>query len=68
MTTPTSLSDDPDYARATQFPGGAPSCVKSLWVDAFGGCWLESVDGQRILVPRGQRELASMEMRRKTFR
>lgn len=61
--------DDPDYAQEFRYEGGAGPCgLRALWVDAHGGCWLESEDGQRVVIPPAIRRLVAGRVREATYR
>lgn len=60
---------DPDYPVEYKFDGATGACtVRSVWIDKFGGAWLESVDGQHVVIPPEVRRLVAKRIKEATFR
>jgi hypothetical protein len=54
--------DEPEYSRVYEYDTTGACTVKALWLS--GRCvWLESVDGQRVVIPEDMRKLISKRIR-----
>jgi hypothetical protein len=58
-------SNDGDFPRMYEYEESntAPCLVRRLWVDAFDGLWVESCDGQRVVIPKDIRKLVAKRMK-----
>ena len=56
------------YAGVFEYDVDAPLALRRLWVDAHGGLWLESLDGNRVVVPSEIRPLVAKRARELRWR
>lgn len=59
---------DPDYSAQYEYSTTGPCCIARLWVDHEDGLWLESNDGQRVVIPRDGRKLVANRVKGAMFR
>lgn len=59
---------DPDYAQEYRYTTDGGCTVRALWVDMNGSAWLETNDGQRVVVPAELRRLIAKRIREGKFR
>lgn len=62
------LPPEEEFCRVYRYRTTGDSTVAALWVDAMGGVWLESNDGQKVVVPAEVRKLLAKRLRDATFR
>ena len=66
------LPEDEDYSKEYKYsylnilPG--PCTITLFWIDMYGGAWLESSDGQRVLIPMEIRSLLAKRIKEGRFR
>lgn len=62
--------EDADYSQEFRYNENekAPLLVRRVWVDAFNNFWLQSIDGNILVVPESHRKIVSKRMREATFR
>jgi hypothetical protein len=63
--------EDTDYSQEFRYETEGACTVRRIWVDETlmgHGFWLESNDGQRVLIPEDLRKLLAKRCRELTFR
>lgn len=60
--------EDEDFAMGFKYDTTGACTVAQVWVDVEGGCWLESNDGQRVVIPKDIRSLIAKRVRDLRFR
>lgn len=61
-------STDPEYSSEYTYDVDAPLALRRLWVDVHGGLWLESLDGNRVVVPSEIRHIVAKRAREARWR
>jgi hypothetical protein len=62
------LPEEDEYSRTYEYGTTGACTIRELWVDGNGSCWLESNDGQRVVVPAEIRNLIAKRVRETKFR
>ena len=62
------LPPEEEFCRVYHNRTTGDSTVAALWLDAFGGVWLESNDGQKVVVPGEVRKLLAKRLKEANYR
>jgi len=57
-----------EYSQGFKYDTTGACTIAHLWADAEGGLWVESNDGQRVVIPAEVRKLVAKRVRDTLFR
>jgi hypothetical protein len=60
--------EDTDYSQEFRYETDGACTLNRVWVDYEGGFWIESNDGQRVVIPIEFRKLITKKIKGLTFR
>lgn len=62
------VPEEEEFCKVCKLPTNSPLAVCQIFVDAYGGVWLGTNDGTKVVIPAEWRKLAGKWVREGSYR